>query len=101
MSYNEMVAIRRPAVNGTEGGSTMTPIQSDPETTAPNRLKLDARGRMLPRTDEERAASREALREALRRMAEIPADDPPGETEEFMRAIDAGRPDRPLFEGYY
>ena len=79
----------------------MTPIQSNPDTAAPNRLKLDARGRMLPRTDEERAADAERIRELLAILAATPADDPPGETEEFMRAIDSHRPDRPLFEGYY
>lgn len=85
----------------------MTPNGSTPstpeatETQAPHSLKRDANGRLLPRTDEERAADAERARAALARMAEISDDDPPGETEEFMRAIDSHRPDRPLFEGYY
>ena len=59
--------------------------EANPEVSAPNRLKLDAKGRALPRTDAERAAQREVLRAALKRMAEIPDDDPPGTDEAFMR----------------
>ena len=82
---------------------TLTSADVEPTTEAPdsNRLKFDADGHRIPRTDAELVASREALREALRRIAEMPNDDPPGETEAFMRAIDEGRPHRPLFEGYY
>ena len=75
--------------------------EANPETAAPNRLKLDSQGRALPRTDAERAADAVRIRAALKRMAEIPDDDPPGTTEAFMRAIDEGRPHRPLFEGLY
>jgi hypothetical protein len=71
-----------------------------PTTPAPTRLKLNAEGRLMPRTDEERAADAIRIRAALARMAEIP-DDPPGSDEEFWRAIDSHRPDRPLFEGMY
>jgi hypothetical protein len=76
-------------------------IETNAETTTSNRLRLDAHGRALPRTDAERAAGRDALRQALREIAAMPDDDPPGETEEFMRSIDAGRPHRPLFEGMH
>ena len=71
------------------------------EATDSNRLKLDAKGRAIPRTDAERTADKERLRAALKRMAEIPDDDPPGSDEAFMRAIDESRPHRPLFEGMY
>ena len=82
---------------------TTTPEAVEPAAKAPasNQLKLDANGRLLPRTDEERAADAVRMREALRRIAEMPNDDPPGETEAIMRAIDSHRPHRPLFEGYY
>lgn len=69
-----------------------------PTTPAPIRLKLNAEGRLMPRTDEERAADAIRIRATLARMAEIP-DDPPGSDERFWRAIDSHRPDRPLFEG--
>lgn len=75
--------------------------EANPETSTSNRLKLVAQGRALPRTDAERAADAERLRAALKRMAEIPDDDPPGTDEAFMRAIDEGRPHRPLFDGMY
>ncbi|WP_435015874.1 hypothetical protein TA3x_003428 [Tundrisphaera sp. TA3] len=80
---------------------SMTPPGVEQGPSAPNRLKLDARGRALPRTDEERAADAERIRELVEILKATPPDDPPGETEAFMRAIDSHRPDRPLFEGYY
>jgi hypothetical protein len=73
---------------------------SDPRTTGSPRLRFDDRGHAIPPTEEERRARSEALRLALAEMASIP-DDPPGSDEEVMRAIDAGRPERPLFRGLY
>ena len=71
-----------------------------PEETSPNRLKVDADGRALPRTDAERAGDVVRIRAMLARMAEIPDDDGVSDAEIF-RAIDAERPHRPLFEGMY
>ena len=64
------------------------------------RLRLDDRGRLIPPTEDEHRARSAALRRALAMIAEIP-DDPPGSDEEFMRAIDAGRPECPLFQERY
>ena len=82
----------------------MNPSPSTPEATeapAPHRLKLDANGRLLPRTDEERAADAERIQGLAESLASIPDDDPPGSDQEFWRAIDSHRPHRPLFEGLY
>ena len=89
----------------------MTPIQATPETTtsgtptpeatAPMRLKFDANGRAIPLTDTERAAYVARAWAAIKRMAETPIDDPEVSDEEIFRAIDEGRPHRPLFEGMY
>lgn len=78
-------------------------IRTPPAADAPpsNRVKLDAQGRMIPRTPDERAADAERLREWVRSRKDDPAADPPGSDEEFWRAIDSHRPDRPLFEGLY
>jgi hypothetical protein len=64
------------------------------------RLKFDDQGHAIPPTDEERAENQKALLIALAEMAEIP-DDPPGSDEEFWRAIDEERPERPLFREFY
>lgn len=72
-----------------------------PEATTPIRLRFDANGRAIPLTEAEHDAHREAIRAALKRMAEVPDDDPPVPDEEIFRAIDEGRPHRPLFEGLY
>ena len=64
------------------------------------RLRFDEHGHAIPFTDEERRARTEALQAALAAMAAIP-DDPACSDEEFMRAIDEGRPERPLFREYY
>ena len=64
---------------------------------------IDANGRLLPISEEERKARSERL---LATLAEIEAKGP-GETDtearwrEFMRGIDEGRPERKLFEGQY
>jgi hypothetical protein len=47
---------------------------------------------------------RQYIKSALERLDKIEKmtdDDPPGAFEEFMRGIDEGRPERPLFKGYY
>lgn len=63
-------------------------------------IRYDEHGHVIPLTDEERTARAEALRRALAAMAAIP-DDPGESDEEFWRAVDAGRPERPLFGRYY
>ena len=78
----------------------VSPTGADAEPPAPGALILDARGRIVPPTDEQRRARAEALARALADLDEIP-DDPPGSDEAFWRAIDDGRPRRKLFEGMY
>ena len=78
----------------------MTPIQAPPEARARPRLRFDEHGHAIPLTDAEKAADIEALAVALAAMAAVP-DDPPGSDEEFWRAIDEGRPERPLFTKFY
>ena len=73
---------------------------SDPKATDAPRLRFDDRDHAIPPTEEERRARSEALRLALAEMASI-HDDPPGSDEEVMRALDAGRPERPLFRRLY
>ena len=64
------------------------------------RLRFDEQGHAIPFTDEERRARTEAVLRMLAEMAAMP-DHPPGSDEEFMRAIDEGRPERPLFREFY
>lgn len=64
------------------------------------RLRLDERGHAIPPTEDERRARSEALRRGLEKLRAMP-DDPNESDEEFMRAIDAGRPERPPFKRYY
>ena len=73
--------------------------QPTTELSAP-RLRYDDCGHAIPPTEAESRRRSEALRAAL---AEIDAidDDPPGSDEAFMRAVDEGRPERPLFSGLY
>jgi hypothetical protein len=62
---------------------------------------LDAQGRLIPLSPEERQARSAAVLRALRAITLIPDDDPPELSAEGMRDIDAHRPHRPLFEGLY
>lgn len=70
------------------------------ETPVVTRLRIDEHGHAIPPSEVEREAETLALMEALAVMAAIP-DDPPGSDEDFWRAIDAGRPERPLFRELY
>ncbi len=58
-------------------------------------------GKLKLESEEERRLRLESARRRLREIAEIPngPDDPPDE--EWMRAIDALRPHRPVFKGSY
>lgn len=64
------------------------------------RLRFDEHGHAIPLTDAEKAADREAWLKAFAAMAAIP-DDPNEPDEEFWRAMDEARPNRPLFKDYY
>lgn len=70
------------------------------ETPISRRLRLDAHGRAIPLTDADRKELTKSARIALEALDCIP-DDPPGSDVEFMKAIDEGRPERPLFKGKY
>lgn len=67
--------------------------------TAPM-VRLDAEGRIIPFTEVEQAQYIEAVRDCLARMAAVP-DDHNEDDREFFRAMDADRPERPLFKGMY
>ena len=64
---------------------------------------VDACGRILPMSEDERKAHFERVRRALEKLDAMPADET--ETDEIwaavMRGIDEGRPERKLFEGRY
>jgi hypothetical protein len=84
---------------GAEGDS----MPQDPECQSAPRPapRVDARGRILPITPEEQARNARAIAAFIERMKVMPDDDPPGAWEEAMRDLDAHRPHRKLFEGYY
>ena len=63
-------------------------------------LRWDQNGCLIPFTAAQRAIRAEAVRRMFAELAEIPAN-PVEEDHEIYRAIDAERPDRPLFEGKY
>jgi hypothetical protein len=71
-------------------------------TPSPAAARDAKRGNALARRVEERDVAREValLCQTLAAMAAIP-DDRPGVDAEVMKAIDEGRPHRPLFRGYY
>ena len=76
------------------------PIEPVRQARIGRRLQFDEQGHAIPLTEAEKAEDYQAFLLARAEMANIP-DDPPGSDEEFWRAIDAGRPDRPLFRDYY
>jgi hypothetical protein len=62
--------------------------------------QLDAHGRLIPLTPEERKARSKAAIRALAAIEKLPDDDPIGVEAEFMRGIDENRPEgRKIFEG--
>jgi hypothetical protein len=77
-----------------------TPDRETTDVRRGPRLRLDENGHAIPFTAAEREARSEALRLALEAMAAIP-DDPNEPDEEFWRAMDESRPDRPLFRELY
>lgn len=66
-------------------------------TSAPT-ARLDAHGRVLPLTDAELAEYAQAFREGMARLEEVP-DEPGEDDRDFFEAMDADRPERPLFRG--
>ncbi|MEO6809489.1 MAG: hypothetical protein ABI353_10310 [Isosphaeraceae bacterium] len=84
-----------------EGPTAATLCDADgPIPTFPPRT-LDARGRLVPISPEERKARSEAAIRAIRAIRQRPDNDPPGTEAAFMRGIDEERPHRKLFEGMY
>lgn len=83
-------------------GENPTPNPTGTSTEIPvgPRLRFDEHGHAIPFTEAEMQARSDSLRLALEAMAAIP-DDPPGSDEAFWRAIDAERPERPLFKELY
>lgn len=70
---------------------TFPPVSLDPLT-----------GQILPMSEAEMAARRDAMARTIELMRTWPDDDPPGTTREFMRGIDSHRaPGTKLFEGMY
>ncbi len=63
-------------------------------------IKFDAEGHLMPWTAVEQAQHAESVRNGMVRLAEIP-DDPGEDDREFFRAMDAARPNSPLFQRYY
>jgi hypothetical protein len=86
-----------PSIEGTELFDELGPIPTFPPVT------LDPKtGRMLPISDEEIAARREAV---LRMLEVLHLITDESDTDERWRdvyqSLDAGRPHRPLFKGTY
>ena len=79
--------------------SSSVPTPSQPEVR-PYRLMLDDKGRIIPPTQAELADRAKAVERMFVELAKIPAN-PIEEDQAIYRAIDAERPDRPLFEGMY
>jgi len=97
--------------HGTESSSTMTAVETSatadpasastqPDHQASPRLRFDAQGQLIPFTAAERAARAEAVNRMFDELASIPGNSVE-EDRAIYRAIDAERPDRPLFEGKY
>jgi hypothetical protein len=92
MIQHEKDADQPPPIRDAEGPiPTFPPAAVDPAT-----------GRILPMSDEERAARRDAAIRMLDAIGRITDDTDTDELwEEGMRDIDAYRPHRKLFEGMY
>ena len=87
-------------VGATSEGVPLAPSPPSPRRNF-RRPKLNANGKLVPLTEEESQAYIEASNRALDAIGTLVDQSPPGTDEEFMRAIDARRPHRPLFEGLY
>jgi hypothetical protein len=79
------------------------PMHDEDRSTIPlGPRPIDAKGRLLPISDEERKARSEQLQAMLEELKTMRG---PTDTEErwreVMRNIDEGRPERKLFEGQY
>jgi len=79
-----------------------TGVQDHPRASSPRPVPCnDATGRVLPITPEEQARNARAIADLVERMLAMLDEDPPGAWEEAMRDLDAQRPHRKLFEGFY
>jgi hypothetical protein len=79
-------------------------MPQDHDTVAPALppRAIDADGRLLPMSDEERRARSERFQATLAGLRAMRGEtDTPERWSEVMRGIDEGRPERPLFEGRY
>ena len=63
----------------------------------PTRRSVDAAGRRIPLTPEERAARTEGLRRAIERIEARPDTDPPGIDLLIMQGMNESKPERPPF----
>ena len=70
------------------------------EAHNPPPIRFDDQDHAVEPTEADCWARSEAFSRCLAEMASIP-DDPTEPDEEFWRAIDEGRPERPLFRRYY
>ena len=75
-----------------------TPIEPGHKARAGRRLQFDEHGHAIPLTEAEMAEYKAEALLALKELASIP-DDPNESDEEFWRAMDEGRPERPLLQG--
>ncbi len=71
---------------------------SEPVVSPP--FKFDEQGRILPFTPAERAMRMEAIRRMIEELKSV-ENGPEEDDRDFFRAMDADRPDFPLFEGMY
>jgi hypothetical protein len=76
------------------------PVEPAPKPRAGRRLRFDEHGHAIPLTEAEMAECKAEALLALDELARIP-DDPAESDEEFWRAMDEERPERPLFKEYY
>jgi hypothetical protein len=80
----------------------MMKTDQDAQTKSLGPRAVDANGRLVPISDEERRARSDRLRETLARLETITDETDTDERwREIMRNIDEGRPERKLFEGQY
>ncbi len=77
-------------------------LQGHARASSPGRVPCnDTTGRVLPITPEEQVQDAEAVAAFVELMFALPDDDPPSPWEGAMRDLDAQRPHRKLFEGFY
>lgn len=78
-----------------------TPRSDDAPPSVRHAAGNDASGRVLPITPEQRARNARAIADLVETMLSMPDENPPGAWEDAVRDLDAHRPHRRLFEGFY